>query len=459
MRPIYPHAVVDRALSAAECAALIALAHRRLRSAATHYPPSYRDNERMVQDDPALARHLMQRLRQHLPTALTIDGDPWDLDSINPRFRLCRYQQGQRFRIHRDGVHYCDDGRQSLQTFMVYLNDASEFEGGDTRFFAGRRETDPVVYRLAPAAGRLVVFDHAIWHDGAPVHRGQKLVLRSDLLYRRRAGAPEHHGHRGYVWRSAALSGGLLATSGRDKTVRIWHRGEQQRVWRAHDASVTALTASPSLVFTGSRDGMVRAWTPKGQLQAQASVTGAVLDARWTGGGLVTTGADGVVRWWSPSLTPLASWQGHTGWVWAVRPDGDTWLTAGEDGTARRWGSDGRSSVLYRGPHPITAVCAIPGGFASGDSAGTVRVHRNGVANVVADHRARVRDLLFELDLYSCGEDDEARRIDIVSGAALDVWRHDDFVTSLCCHQGGVVSTSYDGSVRALRSVSFAAGN
>ncbi len=153
---------VDQALSPDQSAALIARANALGFSETSGlYPPSYRNNARLVLDDEQLAHTLFQRLRPHLPAK---QGD-WTLDGINPRFRLCRYTDGQAFRIHRDGVHHGPDGTESKLTFMVYLNDAGAFVGGHTRFFADRSPTNPTL-RIAPKAGTLIVFDHTLWHDG-----------------------------------------------------------------------------------------------------------------------------------------------------------------------------------------------------------------------------------------------------------------------------------------------------
>ncbi len=447
-----PHVLLDDALTPLEANALIERAtDRGLLPTGAHYPPSYRDNDRLVCEDPKLAAVLLERLRAHLPERIEHDGSVWQLDSINPRFRVCRYRGGQRFRIHRDGVHHCEDGRRSMLTFMVYLNDATEFEGGDTRFFAGRRDTDPVTFRVTPKAGRLIVFDHTIWHDGAPVTAGQKYVLRSDLLYRRVAGRPEAEGHRGYVWKAIPLPCGGVATTGRDKTIRLWNADLQPTgMWRAHRSSVFALAVAPDgTLYSGSRSGHLRAWSPAGELIAEATVDGALLDARWTRWGLITAGADGCIRRWRPGLEHSETWTGHAGWVWRISETKGGLLSAGEDGTVRMWKPDGSHVVLYQGAHPITTVIPLEDGFATGDGVGVVRVHRPRIVRVVADHAARVRDLMLVAPhlLASAAEDDRVTITDLQTDAQILVFEHDDFVTSLAMHRGHLLSTSYDGGV------------
>jgi hypothetical protein len=63
---------------------------------------------------------------------------------------------------------------RSLVTLVFYLNDG--FEGGETDF----PELDR---RIAPRAGRALLFQHRILHEATEVRSGEKLVLRTDVLY------------------------------------------------------------------------------------------------------------------------------------------------------------------------------------------------------------------------------------------------------------------------------------
>ena len=99
-------------LSPAECRELISAAEDRgFRSAELDYPPSYRNNDRQVLNDPDLAARLLQRLRDVAPndidSLLPEDiSKSWTLSGINERLRLCRYLPGQQFHLHQDGVHH-----------------------------------------------------------------------------------------------------------------------------------------------------------------------------------------------------------------------------------------------------------------------------------------------------------------------------------------------------------------
>ena len=100
---------------------------------------------------------------------------------LNERLRLLRYRPGDRFESHFDREVPTDDGRhRSLVTVLLYLNDAADFEGGATLF---EDTTEKSAAAVAPACGRVVLFEHGLWHSGAPVAAGTKLVLRTDVLF------------------------------------------------------------------------------------------------------------------------------------------------------------------------------------------------------------------------------------------------------------------------------------
>jgi hypothetical protein len=72
------------------------------------------------------------------------------------------------------------NGEQSQFTFLVYLNDG--FEGGATAFRESRGSL-----LVTPERGKALVFYHRQLHEGLPVVRGRKYVLRIDVMYRHEA--------------------------------------------------------------------------------------------------------------------------------------------------------------------------------------------------------------------------------------------------------------------------------
>ena len=171
---------LDDVLSGPECAALIA----RIEAAGPSEAPittatgiamrsDIRNNTRVMFDDPGLAATLFERVRPHVPARLEED---WVLCGANERLRCYRYAAGQYFAPHFDGAFTRNTNERSLLTFMVYLNECEA--GGHTGLIDLELE-------ISPRAGRALVFNHFLLHEGARVHRGLKYAVRSDLMYRR----------------------------------------------------------------------------------------------------------------------------------------------------------------------------------------------------------------------------------------------------------------------------------
>lgn len=173
---------IDEVLSTAECAALIA----RIEAAGpTEAPittsrgfemrPDIRNNTRVMFDDPRLAATLFERIKAHVPERLEKD---WRLWGANERLRCYRYEAGQYFAPHYDGAFTRSRDERSLLTFMVYLNECEA--GGHTGILDLELE-------IVPRAGRALLFNHFLRHEGATVRRGVKYAVRSDVMYRRDA--------------------------------------------------------------------------------------------------------------------------------------------------------------------------------------------------------------------------------------------------------------------------------
>ncbi len=142
--------------------------------------PGIRDNDRAEFTDPELARMLWLRCLPHVPELLE-DGIPAGFDDS---FRFYRYDVGQRFKRHRDGVIVRSPDVRTRLTCLFYLNDG--FTGGETVFYSteqidGVRREDAVI---VPRAGDALFFLHEWWHEGRELTEGRKYVLRSDLFFK-----------------------------------------------------------------------------------------------------------------------------------------------------------------------------------------------------------------------------------------------------------------------------------
>jgi hypothetical protein len=140
------------------------------------HAPHVRNNARVMLDDPARARALWAHVQPHVPA----EREGWRAVGLNERFRLYRYEPGQYFRWHLDGAFVRSPREQSLLTCMVYLND--DCVGGETEFDDLTEDGSPCGVR--PQTGKVLLFEHAVRHQGSEVLDGVKYVLRTDVMYR-----------------------------------------------------------------------------------------------------------------------------------------------------------------------------------------------------------------------------------------------------------------------------------
>lgn len=110
----------------------------------------------------------------------------WTLSGLNERFRFYRYENGETFRPHWDGIYEVNDWHSSQLTLLIYLSE--DFTGGETVFYRDSGMLKPCketqIVSIQPKLGQILVFEHQQLHEGAPVLSGQKYVLRTDVMYK-----------------------------------------------------------------------------------------------------------------------------------------------------------------------------------------------------------------------------------------------------------------------------------
>ena len=161
---------VEDVYTAAECRLFIELIEASSPTLATNNP-LYRDQDRVIRDDPACAEDLFRRLSPHLPQRI----GPLTLIGLNERLRFYRYHPGQRFAPHMDHWYQPTERRITLLTVLAYFND--DFVGGETRF------VEQVDQLVRPRRGMVALFQHKVRHEGCEVKRGSKYAMRSDVIY------------------------------------------------------------------------------------------------------------------------------------------------------------------------------------------------------------------------------------------------------------------------------------
>jgi len=146
-----------------------------------------------VLNDAVFADRMWQRLQRRALDAIAPwarargHGEPLGLCG---RLRVLCYSGGEdRFDAHYDRIVPEDDGMtRSLITVLVYLNDGGgdEFDGGETVFLNAVTPDDGDAVAVTPRAGRVVLFEHQLYHTGsrlAPGCAGAKYVMRTDVMF------------------------------------------------------------------------------------------------------------------------------------------------------------------------------------------------------------------------------------------------------------------------------------
>jgi prolyl 4-hydroxylase len=161
---------VEGIYAPAECAAFIEMIESEAPALATNNP-LYRNQDRVMKDDPDTAADLFERLRVALPSAI----GPFRLVGLNPRLRFYRYGPGQEFAPHMDHWYRPAANRITLYTILVYFND--DFAGGETEFMEQVEEV------VTPRPGMAAIFQHKVRHAGRVVTAGRKYAMRTDAIF------------------------------------------------------------------------------------------------------------------------------------------------------------------------------------------------------------------------------------------------------------------------------------
>ena len=124
---------------------------------------SHRNNDRLIITRTDIAETLWGRLSKCLNLKAV---------GLNECFRFYKYSRGQEFKWHADGSFKRSNGEESRFTILFYLNHS--FKGGETKFKN---------FSVLPETGKALIFKHSFLHQGAPVRKGVKYVLRSDVMF------------------------------------------------------------------------------------------------------------------------------------------------------------------------------------------------------------------------------------------------------------------------------------
>ena len=203
--------VLHDVLTTAECARVVDFFESHHVTEKCMARTDYRNNYRVVAVGKDTADAIYARIAPFLPPTETIDESnkewyvnsaigmhgTWKIDSLNPCFRICKYDPDGHFSPHCDGDYVRDADYRSLKTFMIYIND--DYQGGATNFLEShalffdestqrfKAPAEAIRASLKASRGDALIFDHNILHEGATVASGVKYIMRCEVMYARSA--------------------------------------------------------------------------------------------------------------------------------------------------------------------------------------------------------------------------------------------------------------------------------
>jgi hypothetical protein len=449
----------------------------------SNYPTYYRNNDRLQLDDEVLATSLFEKVKNYLPDTIETqskiksENGFWQLSKLNERLRYCKYSAHQYFHRHLDGIHYRSIDEQSKLTFMIYLNGTGDFEGGKTLFYETKNSPE-ILASYIPQQGDLIVFDHNVWHEGEVLDKGEKFVLRSDILYKRIDRERKHitelpfEGHLGYVWNILKFDSETIISAGRDKTIKIWSlSGLLKQSINSHKNSVIAIESfSRNCFITSSRDKSIKIWHRDlygiFSLQNTFYIHDAIVLSlcKLTENLFASSSGDNKIKIVGIDGNILNTLAEHKNWVWQIKSLGDGFLAScSEDCTIKIWDYTksnslftfeeqvGLSTMLFMKEKSII-VC--------GDFRGEILIKK--LANDYSEinttrlklHDGIVRTLVQINDslIASGGEDNKVKIWDIETGECVEEYFHENFVQSIALiGEDEILSASYDGTIKRIK--------
>ena len=426
-------------------------------SADDKYPLSYRTNKRCWEDDETLAQSLWNKLSN----TEVFKQELTDASGINSRLRYCRYDDAEVFNIHRDGRYYKTECEYSKLTFLLYLSDASDYEGGSTRFFQ-QHNKETLLLDVKGNKGDVLIFDHTLWHEGGKIQSGTKHILRSDILFLESEEITNDSDHLGYIWKIIHANK-LLITCGRDAKIKIWDEDKNliQTIYE-HSSSVLDLAVSEERLFSCSRDSTIVSYSrvdDRYELTEKAITThGTVLSIDvFNEDELVSSGSDGIIRLWNENLLLQYETKGHNGWCWQVSSIGQGLMCSiGSDGLFKKWRAcnDGISLELEvtLSLSALRAMVIVNDDAWIGTESGEI-FHINIVSGCIYSksklHAGIVREITHHDEfIYTCGEDGCVYRLNPKNDDRKLLTMHRDFATSITIVGPLIYSGGYDGKIR-----------
>jgi len=186
------------------------------------YSKDKRDSKRVCVLDNKLSEIIWNRLEKMnlidslkkmelKPYGFHTEGS-WEPFKINECNRISHYSKNSKgFKCHYDSQYVHSENIKSVFTLLIYLND--NYKNGETVFYTkkdskymnvtcdqemllnGGEETYDK-YVISPSKGSCILFNHDIIHMSNEIKKGNKYILRTDIVYRKNG---KNIGHCSYL--------------------------------------------------------------------------------------------------------------------------------------------------------------------------------------------------------------------------------------------------------------------
>ena len=126
----------------------------------------------------------------------------WKAIAVSPLMRFMCYEQSGQHLPHYDMGYDYGDGRRTLMSVVLFLNDIPFSHGGQTRFIddnqsllhVGQRNYDDwtrtalpteIISSIQPSCGGALFFYHRLCHDVSPYTGvSSRYIIRTDIIFR-----------------------------------------------------------------------------------------------------------------------------------------------------------------------------------------------------------------------------------------------------------------------------------
>lgn len=153
-----------------------------------------------------LAKAVWERIKTVVPPFLSLDPSShpdfdscpvWKAVGVASLFRFIKYTPGGELVAHYDSPFSLNNHRKTMMSLVVYLTGPGTENGGQTRFVKETRENhnfsdwsrsakgQEIRFEVNPIAGNALAFQHRLLHDSAPIADGEKIIIRTDIIFER----------------------------------------------------------------------------------------------------------------------------------------------------------------------------------------------------------------------------------------------------------------------------------